>query len=232
MVKQELIHVEAAGYIYRCVHRIMEGDCQMDHGPEYVTIGPLSVDKYTVSNAMYYQFITDSGYRPQNSDSYLRHWIDGKYKEGEQDLPVVNISQDDAKAYASFYGKRLLSEYEWQYLAGGPQKLLYPWGNEKDYSKCNVYGSSLSSIDSYPQGISPLGLYNMCGNVWEFTSEKIYDGNHYFIVLRGGSYYLAPHYWHAESGLIPNNSHLKVHQLGNAMDRYETVGFRCAKDGM
>ena len=232
MLEQEQVRVERAQYIYRCVHRVMEGDCQMEHGPVPVTVGPLMADKYTVTNGMFYRFLQESGYVPADTRNYLKHWENGKYREGEEDLPVVNVSQEDAKAYAAFYGKRLPTEPEWQYLAGGPKKFLWPWGNQKRYEYCNVHGTQLAPVNAYPQGVSPFGLYNMCGNVWEFVSERIHDGDddHVFIVLRGGSYYTAPYYWHSESGAVRNDAHLKVHLLGDAMDRCETVGFRCVRE--
>ena len=232
MIAQKTVKIDRAGYIYRVCHRIMEGDCQMDHGPYYVEVGPLEADVYCVTNAMYYDFLLESGYQPKNSENFLKHWSDGKYLPGEEDLPVVNVSQEDAAAYAAFYGKRLPTEAEWQYLAAGPKKLLWPWGNEKHYENCNVFGEGLVNVDAYPQGVSPFGLYNMCGNVWEFTQERLVDGDdeHRFIVLRGGCYYSAHYYWHSESGALKNNCHLKVHLMGDAMDRYETVGFRCVKE--
>lgn len=232
MIEQKTVRIERAGYIYRVCHRIMEGDCQMDHGPKYVEVGPLEADLYCVTNHMFYEFLRDSGYRPENPENYLKHWVDGCYAPGQEDLPVVNISQEDAEAYAAFYGKRLPTEAEWQYLAGGPQKFLWPWGSRKRYDCCNVHGTELVPVDAYPQGVSPFGLFNMCGNVWEFVSGRTHDGDddHVFLVLRGGSYYTAPYYWHTESGAVRNDAHLKVHLLGAAMDRYETVGFRCVKE--
>jgi hypothetical protein len=214
----------------------MEGDCQMDHGPRLCTIKPLTADRYAVTNNMFYEFLQESGYTPVNPRNFLKHWQNGKYLSGQEDLPVVNLSRDDAASYAAFYGKRLPSEEEWQYLAGGPEKLRWPWGNTKDYRKCNVHGSRLEAANSHPEGVSPFGLYNMCGNVWEFTSERHYDGvaghteDHCFITLRGGSYHTGSYYWHTESGAIPNDCHLKMHLLGDAMDRLETAGFRCVKD--
>ena len=236
MLKQEYVKLDKTTYIYRCVHRIMEGDCQCEHGPIEVTVGPLLAQKYCVTNAMYYDFIKESGYKPKNKKSYLRHWVDGKPKKGEEDFPVINVSQDDAKAYAKYYGMRLPTEQEWQYLAAGPKHLRYPWGNKKDYNKCNCFSTGVEKVNSHPEGVSPFGLYNMCGNVWEYTDELHcdhaceHDKDHYFITLRGGSYYAAQDYWAAEKGAIPNEAHLKVHQLGDGMDRYETVGFRCVKE--
>lgn len=232
MVKQEQVRVEKATYIYRCVHRVMEGDCQMEHGPMVVTVGPLLADRYAVTNHMYYAFLQESGYQPKDSRNFLKHWVDGKYRPGEEDLPVVNVSQEDAKAYASFYGMRLPTEAEWQYLAAGPQHRKWPWGDAKEYSRCNVYSSGLEPVNCHPEGVSPFGLYQMCGNVWEMTDERNFDSDHdhYFITLRGGCYYTAPDYWHTEGGAIPNDYHLKVHQLGAALDRCSTVGFRCVKE--
>jgi formylglycine-generating enzyme required for sulfatase activity len=236
MLKQTQIPIGYDEYIFRARHRIMEGDCQMDHGPRLCVIKPLLADRYTVTNYMFYEFIRESGYQPQNPRNFLKHWRNGVYPPGEEDLPVVNISQEDAKAYAAFYGKRLPTEPEWQYLAGGPEKFRWPWGNEKDYRKCNVYGVRAEAVDAHPEGASPFGLYQMCGNVWEFTAETYADGtpgheeDHFFITLRGGSFYAGPHYWHTESGAVANDCHLKIHLLGDAMDRLETAGFRCVEE--
>jgi formylglycine-generating enzyme required for sulfatase activity len=231
MVEQQWVKIERDTYIYRCVHRIMEGDCQAEHGPLEAEVGPMMAQKFAVTNAMYLEFIRESAYYPADDRNYLKHWENGKYRAGEEDLPVVNISQGDARAYAAHYGARLPAEQEWQYLAAGPDHLKYPWGSKKEYARCNVYGDGPHPADSHPDGVSVFGLYNMCGNVWEFTGETWHDGDrdHYFLTLRGGSYYTAPDYWHAECGMVPNDCHLKVHMLGDAMNRFETVGFRCVK---
>ena len=231
MLEQKTVKIKRDGYIYRCIHRIMEGDCQCEHGPVYVEIGPFEADVFCVTNGMYKAFLDGSGYVPEDTENYLKHWENGTYRPEDEDKPVVNISHDDALAYAAYYGKSLPTEAEWQYLAAGPHHFQYPWGDRKDYSKCNVYGTDIAEADSYPEGVSPFGLFNMCGNVWEFTEEVNCDGDddHYFLTLRGGSYYAAHNYWHAECGAIPNNSHLKVHRLGKGMDRFETVGFRCVR---
>ena len=68
MIAQETVRIEPASYIYRVCHRIMEGDCQMDHGPKMVTVGPLEADVYCVTNAMYAQFLRESVLRKAAPD--------------------------------------------------------------------------------------------------------------------------------------------------------------------
>ncbi|CDZ23724.1 ToxD protein [[Clostridium] cellulosi] len=229
-IERELVYIERNPYIYRVTHRIMEGDCQTEHGPILVEVGGFYADKYPVTNKMFYDFIKESGYKPADSSGFLRHFENGIFKEEEANLPVVNVSQEDAKAYAAYYSMRLPTDQEWQYMAAGPYNLKYPWGNLPDYKRCNAYGKGLTPVDAYPQGASPFGLVDMCGNAWEMTDDLIDDGRHRFILLRGGCYYRGNNYWHAEGGPLPNWAHLKMHLMGGAMDRNGTVGFRCVKD--
>lgn len=229
-VEQEQVEIKPHPYIYRVVHRIMEGDCKMDHGPLLIQGGGFLADKYPVTNKMYYDFVQESGYIPEDKSGYLLHWENGCYKEGQENWPVVHVSLEDARAYAAFYGKKLPNDQQWQYMAAGPENLTWPWGNQLDYTRCNVYSDSLTEVDAYPEGASCEGVMDLCGNAWEMTDECIYDGSHYFTLLRGGCYYKAPHYWHVESGAAPNFSHLKVHLLGGAMNRNATVGFRCIQE--
>ena len=125
MERENTVFIPQTTYIYRVVHRVMEGDCQCEHGPMPVTVGPLYADVYPVTNAQYYQFVQDSGYRPEDDRGYLRHWVDGCYKPEDADKPVVWVSLEDARAYAAFYGKRLPKDYEWQCLAAGDECLEY-----------------------------------------------------------------------------------------------------------
>ncbi len=233
MLEMDFVRVPRDSYIFRVTHRIMEGDCQMEHGPVLRQVGPIYAMKFAVTNGMYRRFLKDSGYRPRDPEGFLRHWQGGSFPAGEEDLPVVNVSREDAKAFAAFYGCRLPSEAEWQYLAGGPNKLRWPWGNLLERSFCNGEGGRLQPVDSHPEGVSPFGLYNMCGNCWEWVSDEFYDGDlqHRFTVLKGGCCWRGPDYWHADGGPQPNDSHLKMHLIGPAMDRCATVGFRCVKDG-
>lgn len=230
-VMAEQVQIPEDSYIYRVEHRIMEGDCDYDHGPRMVHIPSLLVDKYPVTNGRYYEFMKDSGYDPRDGKNFLRHWRDGRYLEEDENKPVTWVSQKDAKAFASWYGCRLLFDCEWQYAAGGRKKYRFPWGNEFDRDKCNdTGGEALTDVDKYPAGMSTFGIWDMCGNAHEWTEDLIDDGMHLFTFLRGGGSYRAPHFWHAEGGARPNNWHLKFQLLNEGMNRCATVTFRCARE--
>lgn len=103
------------------------------------------------------------------------------------DHPVVHVSWNDARAYADWAGGRLPSEAEWEHAArGGLGDVKFPWGekepNDTDFLPCNIWQGRFphdnSTADGYaatapaksfePNGY---GLYNMVGNVWEWTAD-------------------------------------------------------------
>ena len=217
----------------------MEGDCQCDHGPRYVRLPDFFIDKYPVTNEQFALFLCESGYNPADSANFLKHWPCGYGLPLGETLdrlgeilkqPVVWVSHDDAKAYADWYGCRLPAEEEWQYCAGGRQKQKWPWGREYRANCCNESGGRLKDVDAYPRGESPSGCIDMCGNAWEWTDRIIDDGMHKFALLKGGSCYEAPHFWHPEGGPQPNYTHHKMPLLNEALNRSTMIGFRCVKD--
>ncbi len=114
------------------------------------------VDEAEVSNANYRKFCEETGHKAPDSPAF------GK----RPDLPITNVSFDDAEAYASWIGKRLPDEKEWEKAARGTDGRIYPWGNPPWTSP----PTALQPVLSFPDRASPYGAYNMAGNAAEWTT--------------------------------------------------------------
>ena len=225
-VENKKIFINSNKYVYRVEHLTLEGTCSIDHGPKYVEIKNLFVDKYPVTNKQYLNFLKKTGYFPKDNQRFLEH----KPNKSIYDLPVVFVSQKDAMEYAKWVGGRLPTDEEWQYIASGPKYLEWPWGNKFNPTLCNHDGQHLVSVNVYRKGASWCGCEDMAGNCWEWTADIHDDGNHQFALLRGGSYFYAHDHWHVGGGARKNNYHWKLQILNEGMNRAATLGFRCVYD--
>ncbi len=195
-----------------------------------VTLPAYAIDLTPVTNAQYAEFLRAARYQPRHPENFLKHWVDEKPPVGREDHPVFYVDLDDARAYARWAGKRLPTEEEWQYAAQGPGGLKYPWGEMMEPGRCNGGETgTTTSVTAFPEGRSPFGCYDFCGNVWEWTESERTDGRTRFCMIRGGSYYIARgSEWYMDGGPQPTDFAAKFLLLWPGLDRCATIGFRCA----
>jgi formylglycine-generating enzyme required for sulfatase activity len=143
-----------------------------------------------ITNRMWQKFLQESGYQPprDNHDGdYLNHWEKkGWFSSTMQppadklDHPVVYVSYIAVWAFCDYYGLMLPSEAQWEKAARGVDGRIWPWGDQQPTPElCNFDGSRIGTttpVGKYPQGISPFGLVDCAGNVWEWCADE-YSGN-------------------------------------------------------
>ena len=165
-------------------------------------------------------------------------------------VPRTNVTWQDARQFCESRGMRLPTEAEWEYAARGPDGLEYPWGNTFDGTRLNYCDASCqydhrdntfndgyntpAPVGSFPGGASWVGVLDLSGNVWEWTST-IYgfpypyredDGRENLLdtgskrVLRGGSW----------NWISPDARTTARDDYAGQNASSDWYGFRCARD--
>ncbi len=200
----------------------------LDDGDAYeapaheVTIAPFFMDRAEVSNAQYAEFLKATNHAAPSD------WKGGKYPPDTANFPVVNVSWQDANDYATWAGKRLPTEAEWEFAARAKDGRTYPWGPNWDATKANTSESTLNhpvEVSSYADAANPLGLLNLTGNVWEWTAGEVtsYKDSRITLapgkVIRGGAFY------------APKERATTTFRGFAPPDKQATgIGFRCVKN--
>jgi formylglycine-generating enzyme required for sulfatase activity len=159
------------------------GPFAMGSGRREVHIDALYMDRLPVTNAQFAVFLDATQYRPTDAGAkrFLAHWRNNKPPRGEERHPVVFVSWFDARAYASWAGRRLPTEAEWEKAARGTDGRRYPWGRIEPKPVHANFGRSREGttiVGSFPEGASPYGILDLAGNVWEWC-EDAYDEDFY-----------------------------------------------------
>jgi formylglycine-generating enzyme required for sulfatase activity len=242
-----MVRIPAADFLFRVEGIEIEGSNDIGVDVQYpwetsarrfherrVPIPAFYIDRYPVTNAEFKSFLDATHYRPKDDLNFLRDWKGGTYPAGWEKKPVTWVSQEDARAYAAWAGKRLPREWEWQYAAQGTDARLYPWGNEwkPDAVPAPQKGRTMAGpddVDAHEGGASPFGVMDLAGNVWQWTDE--YGDEHTrAAILRGGSYYQPQgSIWYFPQA-YRNDQHGKLLLLAPGYDRSGAVGFRCVVD--
>jgi formylglycine-generating enzyme required for sulfatase activity len=130
------------------------------------------IDKYEVTNKLYRACVDMRVCQPPlRTGSFTR----ASYYGNSQfdNYPVIYVDWDMAKNYCEWRGARLPTEAEWEKAARGTDRRIYPWGNTIECTNAN-YGDCVgdtTAVGSYESGISPYGVYDMAGNVWEWMAD-------------------------------------------------------------
>ncbi|CAM4195537.1 ergothioneine biosynthesis protein EgtB [Kibdelosporangium persicum] len=169
-----------------------------------VHVDAFVIDKYPVTNGMYLEFISSGGYDQQqwwsaegwayrhkanltaprfwvrDGDRWLRDCF-GVVEPLVLDEPVVHVCYYEAEAFAAWAGKRLPTEVEWEKAArfdpATGRSRRYPWGDEDpgpEHANLGQAHLRPARIGAYPAGESPLGVAQLIGDVWEWTSSDFH----------------------------------------------------------
>jgi len=209
----------------------------VDEMPQHeIRVRPFYLDRFEVTNEQYRHFMQATG-RPAPADPkdpQYYAWVDGRPPAGQEEHPVCYVSWDDAQAYCRWAGgKRLPTEAEWERAARGDDDRAWPWGSRFDPTRCNTMESGFrwsTPVGSFPDGASPYGVMDLCGNVAEWTASwyKPYPGStlkrgafgEQMRVARGGAWVLTAEPW----------SRTTNRNLAQPPDlRHRSLGLRCAK---
>lgn len=170
------------------------------------------IDTYPVTNSDYSRFVTALDYPPP------QHWLDDRPPPDIVDHPVVWVTHDDADAYARWAGKTLPSAQQWEKAARGTTGAIWPWGDRSTPAKCNCRvrdrAGATTPVHRYKSSVSPYGVYDLCGNVWEWVSTESAPKRY---ELKGASF----------NSLLESAMPAAFNDAHHAMSDDDT-GFRCA----
>jgi formylglycine-generating enzyme len=191
-----------------------------------VTVGSFYLDAKEVTVAQYRAFCTATARSMPSAPEW--GWFNNN--------PIVNVSWEDATAYASWAGKRLATEAEWEYAArGGTLTHGYAYSGSSTIGDV-AWHSANSGNRTHAVGTkapNELGLFDMSGNAWEWCSDW-HDSKYYSVspsvdpkgpaqgsdrVVRGGL-------WDADASLC----RVTYRDCYSPSSFSSVIGFRCAKD--
>ena len=186
-------------------------------------------DRTEVTNQMYNLCISSGACTPPARTEY---YLNLQYANH----PMRGVSWDQANAYCGWANRRLPTEAEWEKAARGSDGRIYPWGNSNPNHEVLNFDQQIGDstpVGAYPGGVSPYGVMDMAGNVWEWVQDG-YTLDFYFIspeknplsispvnrrVLRGGN-------WDSNAEGVR-----AANRFWAFPGRNDTDGFRCAKSG-
>ena len=196
------------------------------------------IGKYEVSNYQYKQCVKYGRCSVPADQTDFRN-------DAKLNYPVSNVNVYQANTYCQWLGQRLPTEVEWERAARGPNGNDWPWGDKTPTAElANMQSlitkeptSGAEAVNSHPLGTSnPEGIYNLVGNVWEWTSSYVYEP---------GTEYDATRFWNGNpetfegdiffvqrgGGWKVNVEDVALYNFATGLNERDEWGIRCAADG-
>jgi formylglycine-generating enzyme required for sulfatase activity len=201
--------------------------------PHMVTLSAYCMDPTEVTVAAYRGCTSCTAPTAGTTNNYGNWGVTGR-----DNHPVNYVDWNQARAYCQSRGGDLPTEAQWEYAARGPDGRIYPWGNAVPASQLCWSGdvpsrTSTCPVQSYPSGNSPFGLFDMAGNVFEWTRDFFAGYTPTAVsdptgptsgtnrVLRGGSWF--------DSSASASYVRAAFRVVFTPTIRSNGVGFRCAR---
>jgi len=188
----EMVKIPAGTFLMGSDKKVDRNAYQPEFPQRRVYLDAYEIDKYEVTTVQFLKFVLATDRKPLIDWQYEG----GNFQETMANHPVMHVSWFDADAYCRWAGKRLPTSAEWEKAARGEDGRIYPWGNEPaGLSRANFGRTGLSgpvrdrperlllyppiiSVDKYDNAVSPYGVFQLAGNVAEWTADW-YDPHYY-----------------------------------------------------
>ena len=182
---------------------------EAQRGPEelprrQVSLAAFLIAPYEVTNAAYQQF------RPAHT-----------FPAGQEEFPVTGVTWLEASQFAQSVGARLCTEAEWEKAAKGPGGARFPFGESfaPGVARLNLdLTGGPARVGSYPKDRSGYGVFDMAGNVFEWTATQP-EGREDLRVFRGGAWFT-----------LPTMGRSTARDYASPEDADKTLGFRLCRD--
>lgn len=196
--------------------------------PRRISLPAFYIDKFEVTHEQYARFLAETKHQAPVD------WPGGQMPAKLAKHPVVNIAFSDAEAYARWAGKRLPTETEWEKAARGADGRLFPWGGAiTNRSAWGEWGKERTwPVGSFTNDISPYGVMDMAGNVWEWTASwyEAYPGNSQLEISFGKKYRVIRGGGAIEYYGKPATRRCAQRGYSAPYGTFDGLGFRCVRD--
>jgi formylglycine-generating enzyme required for sulfatase activity len=219
LILQTEREVSTDGMVYLEGGSFLMGNSEVaEEAPEFeAQVEPFYMDVHPVTVAEYAEYLKATG------SAEPKFWRVPELNGSDQ--PIVGVSWNEACEFAAWAGKQLPTETQWEFAARGKGDRKFPWGHlDPDSTRCNFgdYLGMPSIVSMHEGGMSPDGIQDLAGNVYEWTLDTygayLQKANEESPrrVVRGGSWHSSAHELRCthRKGLFPET-------------RLTTVGFRC-----